>query len=183
MRRSRMPANPVPITRTQTLWRIAGLALVLVIALVAVSAAARVLGTGAHTGGSSHHKAKQERFKIYGRLARPLFPGHAGALNLRLRNRHGYSLRITRLTVSLRVDKAHRLAGCNRTVNFRIRRLKRKQYPIRLRPHRTRSLKRLRVKPLPRIVLRNLAFNQDACKGARLRLRYAGRATRWRAGR
>lgn len=183
MRRSRMPVNPAQATRMQVLRRMMSLTLILVVALGAMTAA-RVLGAGSHSGGGSHAaKSKQERFKIRGRIPRPLFPGHAAALNLRLKNPHHYTLRITRLTVSMRVDKAHRSVGCNRTLNFRIRRLKRKQYPIKLLAHRTRSLKQLRVKPLPRVVFRNLPINQDACKGARLRLRYAGRAQRWKARR
>ena len=42
------------------------------------------------------------------------------------------------------------------------------------------SLRQLRVRVLPRVEMLPLPLNQDACQGARLTLRYGGRARRWR---
>ena len=122
-------------------------------------------------------------FHIDGRLPRPLVPGASQPLNLRLTNRRRFGLRITRLTVGVTVDARYVAAGCRSSANFRVMQLARGAYPIRLRPRGRRTLRRLGVRQLPRVVMRNLASNQDACKGARLKFSYAGRARRWRGAR
>lgn len=168
------PAHTTPVA--------AGLTLALVVGFAAVSAAAALLDRRAGIRArSAHAMPKQERFTINGRLARPLRPGKSGALNLRLTNPHRYSLRVTRLNISLSVDRAHARAGCARRANFRIQRLGIEEYPIRLYPRRTRSLYRSHARPLPRLIMRKLPTNQDACKKARIRLRFTGRANRWHA--
>lgn len=120
-------------------------------------------------------------FRISGDLLRPLTPGATQRLNLRLSNRSGHRLLITKLTISLRIDDAHRRAGCSRTRSFRVTRLKRREYPISLPARRTRTLRALGVRRVPSVRMLDLPRNQDACKGAALRLRYSGRARRARA--
>jgi hypothetical protein len=79
---------------------------------------------------------------------------------------------VTRLRVGVRVDRAHRLAGCTRG-DYVVGQMPRQAFPIRLRAHGVRRLSRLRVRAYPQLGMRNsLTRNQDACKGARLRLRY-----------
>jgi len=73
------------------------------------------------------------------------------------------------------------VAGCSARRDFAVRQLQRRAYPIRLPRGRTRRLSALGVRVLPRLRMRNLAGrNQDACKGASLRLRYRGRARKTR---
>jgi len=112
-------------------------------------------------------------------LVEPLRPGASQALNLLLTNPHRYSLAVTRVTVAIAVDRAHARAGCNAARDFRSIRMPSTSYPIRLWPRRTLSLWSLGVRVLPRVAMVALPLNQDACKGARLTLRFGGRARRW----
>jgi hypothetical protein len=160
------------------------------LAAVAVAALVAVVGASAHdllpVGDPASTLGKRRgpsAFKIAGKLPRPLVPGTSQSLNLRLTNRRRFGLRITKLTVRVTVDARHVAAGCRRAPNFKVTPLARAAYPIRLRPRVTRTLRAVGIRRLPRVAMRNLATNQDACKGARLTFRYAGRARRWRGGR
>jgi hypothetical protein len=150
-----------------------GSALALAACVPSVSLAAQALL-------SSGRSVNAPGFKISGRLAGPLAPGVSQSLDLRLSNGSRKNLLVTRLTVSLRLDATHRRAGCSAKRSFRVTQLKRSQYPIALRAGRTRSLRALGLLPLPRVRMVNLPTNQDACKGATLRLRFGGRARRGR---
>ncbi len=90
--------------RFPTLTTTSALALAAVVAPVSLAAHALV---------SSGHSVKAPGFKISGRLPGPLAPGVSQPLNLRLSNRSRHRLLITKLTVSLRLDAAHRRAGCS----------------------------------------------------------------------
>jgi hypothetical protein len=147
---------------------------------LALAACVAPVSLGAYALVSSGHSVKAPAFKISGRLHGPLSPGVSKRLNLRLSNRSRHDLLITKLTVRLKVDAAHRRAGCRRKLSFRVTRLKRRQYPVSLPAGRTRSLRALGLRRLPRVRMLNLSTNQDACKGATLRLRFAGRARRAR---
>ena len=150
-------------------------------------AAVLVLGSGAWiwAAGTVAHTAHAKRvahrsFKVKGNLRLPLRPGSSQRIKLRLTNRRRFTLWITRLKVRVSVDRAHRAAGCSAKRDFAIRQLPRRAFPFGLRKRSTRSLKSLGIHALPRIRMRNLPRNQDACKGARLRLRYRGRARKTR---
>ncbi len=118
-------------------------------------------------------------FKTTGKLALPLRPGTSQALDLRLTNPHKWDLRVVRLSIAISVDRAHEAAGCRRGTQFRQVRIPPRFYPLRLRARSTRTLRQLGVKYPPRIVMRDLPRNQDACKGAKLTLRFARRSARW----
>ena len=147
---------------------------------LALAACVPSVSLAAHALLSSARPVNPSGFKICGRLAGPLAPGVSQPLNLRLSNRSRSSLLVTRLTVSLRLDAAHRRAGCSAKRSFRVTRLKRSQYPIALRARRTSSLRSLGVRRLPRVRMLNLPTNQDACQGATLMLRFGGSARRGR---
>lgn len=119
-----------------------------------------------------------DTFEICGDLHRPLVPGASQPIDMRISNPTRRRLRITRITVSLRLDAAHTRAGCSRARSFRVTGLKPTQYPILVPARSTRSLRALGLQPLPRVSLRHLPVDQDACKGAQLDLRYQGRAQR-----
>ena len=154
----------------------------LMLAAVALAAGAQIqelFWRGGPPAGSAV-KHRPRGFAIRGNLTRTLAPGVSQPLNLRLTNPYRFTLQVVRLTVALSVDARHAAAGCRVSRNFKVTPLARSAYPIRLGPRRTRTLRALRVKRLPRVAMRNLAVNQDACKGARLSFRYAGQARRWR---
>ena len=158
-------------------------------ALVALFAglAVGVAGAAQHSGftvGRKRLMPPPNTFMISGAsLAQPLRPGTSQPLDLRLTHPHGYSLAITKLTVTVVVDRAHARAGCDGRRDFRVIGIPQRSYPIRLRPRRRASLRALGVRVLPRVAMVALPRNQDACKGARLTLKLAGTARRWGAGR
>jgi hypothetical protein len=153
-------------------------------------AGALLLIPAAFAATSSTYRWKRV-LKIRGGLEQPLFPGASQQLDLALTNRAGAPLIIRRLRVRVRLDRAHRLAGCSVRRDFLVRQLPRSAFPIRLpgkrgrtgRPRRrTRTLTALGVRTLPQVGMRDLTYtNQDACKGARLRFRF--KATARTAGR
>ena len=151
-------------------------------ALLALTAALLVLGPAAfalHTvaGRTSAGPVRQRPLAIRGDLRVALRPGVSLPLNLVLTNRYHFPLQITRLTVRASVDRRHRAAGCSVRRDFAARQLAFSAYPIGLPRGRTRRLTQLGVHPLPRIRMRALArTNQDACKGASLRLSYSASA-------
>lgn len=157
-----------------------GAALTLVAILALVVADAREFTDGSSRATSAFTR-RAHGFMIRGDLKGGLAPGVSHPLNLRLTNPYRFSLELERLMVAVSVDAEH-AAGCRVSRNFKVTRLAKRAYPIRLRPRRTRTLRALRVKRLPRVAMRNLPTNQDACKGAQLEFRYAGRARRWRQG-
>jgi len=159
-------------------------------ALLALTGALLVLVPAAFAlhmvaGRGSAEPARQRPFAIGGDLRVALRPGVSLPLNLVLTNRYHFTLQITRLTVRASVDRRHRAAGCSVRRDFAARQLAFSAYPIGLPRGRTRRLTQLGVHPLPRIRMRALArTNQDACKGASLRLSYSARARKPRpAGR
>ena len=158
-------------------WQFAGWALWLSLAGLSLLVLA---GAGCAARGS-HRPAPKPAFSIRGDLHVRLHPGTSQRINLVLTNRRRFALRITRLKVRLRVDRSHARAGCSARRDFRVAQLRGRAYPIRLRARRRRSLTRLGVRRrnLPRVKMINrAATNQDACKGAKLRLTYSGRARR-----
>ena len=143
-----------------------------------VLAATAAVGAEAARRTDAPNPARATGFAITGGLQLPTYPGASLPLDLELRNPHGHTLRVTRISVELVVDAAHTRAGCDRQLEFRQVRMPARAYPIRLRPRQRVRLSRLGL-PLPRVVMLDRPVNQDACKGARLHFRYAGVARRW----
>ena len=117
-------------------------------------------------------------FTISGTVTRPLRPGTSEPLELRLTNPHRWDLRVVDVMVSISVDPAHDEAGCSRMANYRQTRTPPGSFPLILPANSTRTLRQLGVRRPRLITMLNLPTNQDACKGAQLRLRFAGRAAR-----
>lgn len=152
-----------------------------VLALIAILAAAGVatqLARG-ETVVSCSDQEVRPAFEICGDLARPLAPGTSQPLDMQISNPTRHRLHITRLTVSLKLDSAHERAGCTAAHGFRVTGLGARQYPIVVPPRSTRSLRALGIRPLPRVRMLALPANQDVCKGAKLHMRFLGRAQRW----
>jgi len=156
---------------------------VLVLAPIAVLAVAGVaahvtLARGDSFASCSGQQARSA-FELCGDLPRRLAPGTSQPLDMLISNSTRHRLRITRITVSLTLDPAHRRTGCSAARSFRVTGLAAGQYPILAPPRSTRSLRALGVRPLPRVHMLDLPAAQDACKGAELRLRFQGKGRRW----
>ena len=153
---------------------------------MALTGAVLALGPGAYTviaTVSMPSATGQRPFTIAGDARVPLRPGSSQALNPALTNRYRFKLSITRLTIGVSLDRRHLWAGCSVARDFAVRQLVSRAYPIGLPRRSTRRLSRLRARPLqaplPRLRMRDLADrNQDACKGATLRLTYRAVAHR-----
>jgi hypothetical protein len=115
-------------------------------------------------------------FGISGELARTLRPGAGGPLNVVLSNPHRFDVRIRSLVVGLRGRTSK--PGCSGAGNYAITQFQ-GRYPLVLRPGST-SLSTLRPNSAtwPRVAMRDLPVNQDACRGARVSLTYRAQATR-----
>ena len=161
--------------------RLAGVLLTALVAVFAITVGAGAAQLAVSGFGAMQHRLelRPSSFELVGNLPGVARPGVSHPLDLRLTNPHRHSLRITRVSVSIIVDQAHLDAGCSRRRDFRSVPMPPRSYPIRLRPRRTMSLRQLGVRVLPRVEMLRLPRDQDACQGARLKLRYGGRARRW----
>jgi len=155
---------------------------------IALAGAVLVLGSGAYTTIAmvrTPSATPPRPFTIKGDARVPLRPGSSQALDPALTNRYRFKLWVTRLTVRVSLDRRHHWAGCSVRRDFAVRQLASRVYPIGLPRRSTRRLSKLRAPALraslPRVRMRNLAYrNQNACKGARLRLTYRAVARRSR---
>ena len=145
----------------------------------------------------SHRREDPPAFAITGALRAPLWPGGSQPVDVQLDNRTPSTLWITALRVSVEVDAAHAAAGCSADRDFTVGQMPGEAFPIVVppnryyaatwparfswQPRRTWSLRALGVTVGPSIAMPDLAQNQDACKGATLRIRYAGTARRSRS--
>src|SRR4051794_10388610 len=129
-------------------------------------------------------------FTARGTLVGQLNPGATRRVSVKLRNRQKYPIWVTNVRFTFTVDAVHRAAGCSPTRDFQSFQLKRSAFPIKLKARgksRKRSKKSSRWKTIPvkraagrpAIAMPNLTgTNQDACKGASLRLTFKGKAVK-----
>lgn len=165
-----MPTRPASIRLAPTTaLAVVGVLVLVVAGAYAVGAKRRAAGRGGQAG-----------LAIGGGLANPLSPGTSQRLNLRLTNPYRFDLLVTKLTVRVAIDADHASAGCSATSDFAVRAIARKAYPIRVRAGRAATLRALGVRAarLPVVAMLNLPTDQNACRGARLQLRYSGTARR-----
>ena len=119
---------------------------------------------------------RPRRFTISGDLPTLLFPGADAPLDPRLTNPNTFPVRIRTLRVTLRPRTSR--PGCDGPSHYAVRQYT-GTYPLLLRPGHTRLSTLVRDASVrPRIGMRDLASDQGACKGAVVRLDYAGLATR-----
>jgi hypothetical protein len=169
---------------------------------LSVAAAFLALASIVHASKRSRGNANAAApaFAISGSLRGSLRPGRSQWVDLALDNRTRAALWITDLRVGLDVDPDHRAAGCSPERDFSIEQLPANAFPIVLparRPFRQGwpapllwtatqrwSLGALGVTGLPAIAMQDLPqTNQDACKGAALRLSFTGTARKAQARR
>lgn len=142
-----------------------------------------VVSCGVYIGGvnAAAKKRLTHSFHVRGKLAAPLHPGDRQILRLTVINRKPFPIWVTSLKVRATVDQRHVRAGCSATRDFKIVQIRGKAFPIRLgsKTSKRRRAKTTRTKISAVVSMRNLRrVNQDACKGAKLRFAYRGRATK-----
>lgn len=154
-------------------------AILITVLIVAASFGAERVGKR----GTPRGKSNPASFKITGDASSALSPGRSAVLNLRIINAHKWPIRIRRISVSMKVDRAHDRAGCGRLRHYRQRAMPKRSYPIIVPARSRRTLRQLRVRTLPRITMLDLPSNQNVCQGAKLTLRYTGSSQRAKASR
>jgi len=115
-------------------------------------------------------------FRIGGNLSTRLYPGAGAPLDLVLTNPNSFDLRVIALSVRIGANTSR--TWCSGDENYAVSQYG-GTYPLLLRPGSTR-LSSLAASSWhwPRISMRDLPTNQDACKGAVVALTYRGTATR-----
>lgn len=148
--------------------------------LAAVLALLMLLGLAVYATarGAKAQPARHGMLKISGPLSAPLWPGRTLPADPRITNRYPFGLRIIKLTVRVTLDAEHRRAGCSISRDFRVWQVPRREYPIRVGGTSSRRLSSLGVIAVPHVEMRDRPFDQGACQGARLGLRYSARAMR-----
>jgi hypothetical protein len=119
---------------------------------------------------------RAREFRISGDLSTRLYPGVEAPLDLVLTNPNGFTLRMVALSV--RIGPSTSRTSCSGDTNYAVSQY-RGRYPLLLRPGSTRlSSLAGGSANWPRISMRDLPTNQDACQGAIVALTYRGTATR-----
>lgn len=113
---------------------------------------------------------------ISGTLATPLAPGVSVPIDLRMTNAHAFAVRVRSLQVG--VEPSTGRPGCRGDADYAVHQYA-GAFPLRLRPGTTRMSALVADRSLwPRLAMRDLPRNQDACRGVVLRLRYGMLVTR-----
>ena len=115
-------------------------------------------------------------FGMRGTAARALAPGVSLPIDVELHNPHDFVLKVDRIAVTL--DPAAGRPGCEAAANYRAHAYS-GPYPIAVPPGSARlSELGIDASQWPRVEMLAQPWNQDACKGAVLPLRFEGEATR-----
>jgi hypothetical protein len=110
---------------------------------------------------------------IGGDPVKGVYPGSSTPIDLRLTNSHRFSVRVRNLSVR----PVTSTPGCSDS-DYAVAQYA-GAYPLVLRPGTTRLSALVRDRALwPQLAMRDLPRNQDACKGAGIRLDYTMRLTR-----
>ena len=113
---------------------------------------------------------------IGGNPTRAVYPGSHTPIDLRLTNSHAFKVLVRNLRVSVRPVTS--MPGCRGDTDFGVGQY-RGPYPLVLRPGTTRLSALVADATLwPQLGMHNLPRNQDACRGARVRLDYSLRLAR-----
>lgn len=132
----------------------------------------------------------QPSFLIRTEVPGQLAPGRTIPLKISLANKRPVRLWVTKLSLAIAVDPAHRAAGCDVTQNYRVTQIPKKFFPYKLAKGKKAKKGKKAPKPKwrtlpakrrdgnPTLSMTALAdVNQDACKGATLTISYKSRAT------
>jgi hypothetical protein len=111
-------------------------------------------------------------FTISGDLDRQLSPGRTGYLNLLLTNPNRQALKVTSLAVTLKQPTG---SACSSAANFTVAQFL-GTLPLTIPAHSSRTLAQLGIPQgqWPRVTMKDLASNQDACKDTLFSLAYTG---------
>jgi hypothetical protein len=169
-----MPSRSKQLNRSSGLRRLMPFA---AIAVLVLSVSCIAYASTSHS--SSKHRRATRSFVVRGNVSTPLQPGDEHALNLRITNRRNFPIWVTALVTTIKIDAAHKQAGCSATRDFSVSQLARATFPIRLGARRSYPRRRTShaSRLIPMVKMLNLEnVNQDNCKGAVLTLHYFGRS-------
>ena len=113
-------------------------------------------------------------FGIAGGTTTPVRPGGGVPLDLHLSNPYDFPLRVERIDVAVAEETSN--PGCSGSANYRVEPAT--GLPVVLEPGTTPLADAVPAHALPRLVMRETGADQDACRGARVQLRYEGVAGR-----
>lgn len=172
------------------IFRRTGRLLVVIAASVCLIAAASLAVEAATSINSAAKRRPSKAFFVKARFSKPVRPGVKSQVFIRIRNRRRHTIWITHLRYKISIDRAHRRRGCTVKRNFEALQIRRKTFPIKVtRNRRYRVRKKRKTRWLtprmarmygrPAVRMRNLKrVNQDACKGAKIKMTFRGRAVR-----
>lgn len=146
--------------------------------VIAVALTAFAAGSFAVHAATSHTAKKKPRAsRAYVRVrtvtADQLVPGKTIPLKISVANAKKLPLWITALRVAGSVDSAHAAAGCTTARDYRINQLPKSAFPLRVTKKTKSKLKSSAVGDEKKLSITMLALagqNQDACKGATVKL-------------
>jgi hypothetical protein len=119
--------------------------------------------------------ASDDALGLSGAVAGPLRPGTSQPLELTISNPFAFDVRLTKLDVAVK-DGTGR-PGCDGAANYTVLPATISR-PLVLPPGSARLDALIGAEALPRVAMLNLPVNQDACKGAQVRLELSASAER-----
>jgi hypothetical protein len=166
-------------------------AILIVCGLAAFATGAIVVHAATHAQVSKKKRKKKAlpSFYIRAQLDQQLSPGRSVPIKLSFANNQSKNVWLTRLAVTLRLDKAHSAAGCSVKRDYNVVQLPKKFFPLKLpkakKPKKGKKVKlRYRAAPAKKaagrptlMMLAPAGVNQDACKGATLTLTYTTKSS------
>jgi hypothetical protein len=171
--------------------RLASKAAILIVCGLAAFATGAIVvhaATSAQTAKKKKRAKGQPSFYVRAQIDGPIAPGRSAPIKFSFANNQTKNIWITRLAVTLKLDKAHVAAGCSIKRDYNVVQLPKKFFPYKLpkanKPKAKKKLK-LRYRAVPAkkangrptlIMLAPQGVNQDACKGATLTLTYTTRS-------
>ncbi|MBJ7457747.1 MAG: hypothetical protein JHD02_01025 [Thermoleophilaceae bacterium] len=166
-------------------------AILLVCGLVAFATGAIVVhaATSAQVAKKKKKPPAWPSFLIRAEIAQGLAPGKNVPIKISVANNRLKPIWITRLAVRLAVDDKHARAGCKVSRDYHVVQLPKSVFPFKVVSYyratkkspaklRWRTLRDSRTRGRPILMMHNLpSVNQNACKGATLKLTFASKST------
>jgi hypothetical protein len=161
-----------------------------IVALAGVAVAVNATDTFQASVAKKKRGKKQASFQIRTKVPGTLSPGKTLPVEISLANKRPVNLWIKRLSLRLSIDPAHAAAGCSVARDYRVTQIPKKFFPYKLvkakKSRKRKKKQKLKWRKLParkrggNPKLTMLALpdvNQNACKGATLKISFKSRST------